>query len=596
MVECLLENGANMNIPDSYGRVALYIATRRGNDKVVSTILDYKPIRVSQGGCEALLVEIDYPDKEGITPLFKAAKYNFPLIMSKLLSCGANPNVIEKQNKKNTPLIEACTKNFVACVKILLKYNADPTIANWQGNTALHICCKDEKEEISRVLLSPEFAPLTQSCLGQKNQMLMSPFTIITSGKKRNSLVHFILGEYERYVVGGLKKKLISKWSVCDVANFIEYIGYPEYVKIFTEHNFNGEMLSCMTTENLNSILGITLFQSSIINKVEEMKAIQFVLKISSDSENDNKNHFSSHPIEIGRQYNIEFSELELGEVIGKGYFGEVRKAKWKKNGLGVAVKYIYKKEQETDYETKFKSEISLLSGLRHPNIINFIGWSKAEDENFPEISLIMVTEFMDGGTLDWLLKSSYNFIKANPKIMTKMVLDIIKGLTFLHSKDILHRDLNTKNILLDEHYMCKISDFGLSRFHGRESTPLTTAVGFLCCMAPEVFLGQEYSFSADIYSFGIVLYHLVTGTEAYANAESALKFANQVANFNYRAPFPESLPPFWCEMISSCWDASMDKRPAAGVLMESIDLAYHRPTPHIAVDNTLTPQYDYIG
>jgi hypothetical protein len=125
------------------------------------------------------------------------------------------------------------------------------------------------------------------------------------------------------------------------------------------------------------------------------------------------------------------------------------------------------------------------------------------------------------------------------------------------------------------------------------------------------VFLGQEYSFPADVYSFSVVLFHLVTGIEAYTGFKDPLQFANQVctvnyfpffllylsffllfllvsfrslsqifpssshgqvANSNYRCAFPPDLLPFWCAMVAACWDATPEKRPTSLMLMEQLD------------------------
>jgi serine/threonine protein kinase len=79
----------------------------------------------------------------------------------------------------------------------------------------------------------------------------------------------------------------------------------------------------------------------------------------------------------------------------------------------------------------------------------------------------------------------------------------------------VLHRDLNSKNLLLDDHYMTKLSDFGLSR-HKDDLKKMTSNVGFLANIAPEVFKGEKYSEKADVFSFSIVLYELFTGKEPH--------------------------------------------------------------------------------
>jgi len=239
-------------------------------------------------------------------------------------------------------------------------------------------------------------------------------------------------------------------------------------------------------------------------------------------------------------------------------------------------VKYLYRNEPNND-ERKFLQEIAILSNLRHPNIINFIGWSRLKVKSstisgspssslINDASVVMVTEYMGGGTLHFILQNSYNLLQSN-QLISIMILDIVRGMTYLHSRNILHRDLNTKNILLDEHYHCKISDFGLSRLK-IEGHQMTAHVGFLVCMAPEVYIGEEYSFQADVYSFGMVLYHIAVGKQPNGDLD-LLKFAHMVAHEKYRPAIPSTVPPLYKQLIDQCWQQVPDDRPQFSSLLE---------------------------
>uniref|UniRef100_A0A6B2L5E0 Protein kinase domain-containing protein n=1 Tax=Arcella intermedia TaxID=1963864 RepID=A0A6B2L5E0_9EUKA len=270
----------------------------------------------------------------------------------------------------------------------------------------------------------------------------------------------------------------------------------------------------------------------------------------------------------IGRQWLIDFEELILGDIIGKGYFGEVRKGTWK--GVVVAVKYLYNMEDPSN-ENKFLQEIAILSNLRHPNIINFIGWSKTKKQvnSVINASVAMVTEYMGGGTLHWSLTNSYSFLSQTFHLLSNIILDIVRGMTYLHSRNILHRDLNARNILLDEHYKCKISDFGLSRLKAEHGS-MTSHIGFLVCMAPEVYIGEEYSFQADVYSFGMVLYHILVGKQPNDDIDP-LKFAHMVAHDKHRPPISANVSPFFKQIISQCWHENPEERPSFSSLLDSI-------------------------
>jgi serine/threonine protein kinase len=202
-----------------------------------------------------------------------------------------------------------------------------------------------------------------------------------------------------------------------------------------------------------------------------------------------------------------------------------------------------------------------------------------------------MVTEYMGGGTLFWLLQNSYSFIMQSNHLLSTMILDIVRGMTYLHSRNILHRDLNTKNILLDEHYRCKISDFGLSRLKV-EGHQMTTHVGFLVCMAPEVYIGEEYSFQADVYSFGMVLYHMAVGKQPNDDLD-LLKFAYMVAHDKYRPTIPSTVPTLHKQLIEQCWNQNPDDRPQFSSILDLLGTQHSKYTTSSPSSNKTLRQED---
>eukprot|EP01125_Pyxidicula_operculata_P020687 TRINITY_DN769_c0_g1_i1.p1 TRINITY_DN769_c0_g1~~TRINITY_DN769_c0_g1_i1.p1 ORF type:complete len:168 (+),score=22.48 TRINITY_DN769_c0_g1_i1:359-862(+) len=153
-------------------------------------------------------------------------------------------------------------------------------------------------------------------------------------------------------------------------------------------------------------------------------------------------------------------------------------------------------------------------------------------------------------------------------------------------------RDLNTKNVLLDEHYHCKISDFGLSRLRAEEGYHMTQNVGFLACMAPEVFKGEEYSFHADVFSFAILLFNMVSGEKAN-NGTEPLKFAHMVAHDNYRPIIPDVVSPFYKELITQCWNAKPDQRPSFSAVLEHLVSNPEAGRIHLGSNNEYPSSFD---
>lgn len=216
--------------------------------------------------------------------------------------------------------------------------------------------------------------------------------------------------------------------------------------------------------------------------------------------------------------YIIDEKEIKLGERVGMGATADVFRGVWK--GTEVAVKRFH-----NGFKTSWmNSEAMIMLQIRHPNLVLVMGIVDGVQTK------ALVSEFCGGGTLFSLL---HNPIKSPPGVLQpnqitwrqrlKIALDIAKGSAYLHSWNppILHRDLKTLNILLtaplklpsDIPYV-KISDFGLSTTQtGNERGHLA---GTLHWMAPEVLRDQEYSKASDVYSFGIVLFELITNEIPY--------------------------------------------------------------------------------
>ncbi|POM78212.1 TKL protein kinase [Phytophthora palmivora] len=158
-----------------------------------------------------------------------------------------------------------------------------------------------------------------------------------------------------------------------------------------------------------------------------------------------------------------------------------------------------------------------MTASMDHPHIVTFIGvaWDSLSD-------LCVVLEFMDGGDLRTLL-NKYEATKhpvGFDKQKTTIALHVCHALTYLHSlmPPVIHRDLKSRNILLNHDFEAKLTDFGISR--ERLDQTMTAGVGTSLWMAPEVMLGEKYDVKADMFSFGVVLSELDVHTLPYAQAK----------------------------------------------------------------------------
>ncbi|KAJ9541185.1 hypothetical protein OSB04_027691 [Centaurea solstitialis] len=210
---------------------------------------------------------------------------------------------------------------------------------------------------------------------------------------------------------------------------------------------------------------------------------------------------------------NYNYKDLELAtnnfskeNILGKGGFGEVFKAILDDNNT-VAVKkveIVHAKAKE-----EFKNEIMLVSNVHHRNLLRLLGWSSEGSH------LLLVLEYMPNGSLDKFLWGAKRGA-LNWKQRYDIILGIARGLVHLHDEfhvKIIHRDIKSSNILLDEDFQPKIADFGLARFQPEDQSHISTKfAGTLGYTAPEYALRGLLSDKVDTYSFGIVILEIISG------------------------------------------------------------------------------------
>ncbi|XP_021740319.1 probable receptor-like protein kinase At2g23200 [Chenopodium quinoa] len=212
--------------------------------------------------------------------------------------------------------------------------------------------------------------------------------------------------------------------------------------------------------------------------------------------------------IEIRRVTN----NFDASLIIGEGGFGKVYKGTIK-NGLKVAVK-----RGSSDHGqgiAEFETEIMILSKIRHRHLVSLIGYCCENGE------MILVYEFMEKGTLRYHLydskhspaSSTHGVLSWNQRL--KICIEAAKGLQYLHvgtNKGIIHRDVKSTNILLDENYVAKVADFGLSRSGYLEQThvSISDVKGTLGYLDPEYITCLQLTEKSDVYAFGVVLFEVL--------------------------------------------------------------------------------------
>ncbi|KAF5462670.1 hypothetical protein F2P56_018658 [Juglans regia] len=291
-------------------------------------------------------------------------------------------------------------------------------------------------------------------------------------------------------------------------------------------------------------------------------------------------------------EWEIDLSKLDLRYDVAHGTYGIIYRGVY--DGQDVAVKILDWGEDgiATAAETaalraSFQQEVAVWHKLDHPNVTKFIGASMgtsnlkipsksatSEDHNsLPSKACCVVVEYLTGGTLKKFLIRNVRK-KLALKAVIQIALDLSRGLSYLHSKKIVHRDVKTENMLLDAHRTLKIADFGVARVEAQNPRDMTGETGTLGYMAPEVLDGKPYNRKCDVYSFGICLWEIYCCDMPYPNL-SFVEVSSAVVRQNLRPEIPRCCPSSLASIMRKCWDANPDKRPDMDevvTLLEAID------------------------
>ncbi|XP_071977806.1 mitogen-activated protein kinase kinase kinase 20 isoform X2 [Engystomops pustulosus] len=251
----------------------------------------------------------------------------------------------------------------------------------------------------------------------------------------------------------------------------------------------------------------------------------------------------------------IKFNDLQFYESCGGGSFGSVYRAKWISQDKEVAVKKLLKIEKEAE----------ILSMLSHRNIIQFYG-AVLEPPNY-----CIVTEYAGGGSLYDYINSNRSEDMDMEQIMT-WATDVAKGMHYLHMEApirVIHRDLKSRNVVITFDGVLKICDFGASKFHSH--TTHMSLVGTFPWMAPEVIQSLPVSETCDTYSYGVVLWEMLTREVPFKGLEG-LQVAWLVVEKNERLTIPSSCPRSFAELMRLCWEAEAKKRPSFKQIISNLE------------------------
>ncbi|KAG7392383.1 hypothetical protein PHYPSEUDO_000791 [Phytophthora pseudosyringae] len=291
--------------------------------------------------------------------------------------------------------------------------------------------------------------------------------------------------------------------------------------------------------------------------------------------------------------FQVEAAAVKIGREIGKGAFSVVYAGDYR--GQHVAVK-CQPRDAEGNIPAFVLREVQVLRLLRHPRLLQFAGAA----DNVRAKQVWILSEYLNNGDVDLLLKAIRS--EKKPHIgwhcMVRIALDAAQGIEFLQQRHIVHRDIKSSNILLDDQHRAKLCDFGFavevkpveatahsavesdaSSQHRRKSYCGTDAY-----MAPEMFLDEDYDQSVDIFSFGVVLMEMLCCR--VANADGFLmrlpQYKFQMLLPEFRAALPASCPPALASLAEQCVSFEPSERPDIKAIVRTLeDVLKHTSSTH---------------
>jgi len=325
--------------------------------------------------------------------------------------------------------------------------------------------------------------------------------------------------------------------------------GFPEPASIGIEEEQIGESEEADRQES-----------SAKVSSTVEVESKSMAVEESEASNGSSKDSFPLSPtvsesVSIAtsttRNWEVDYSEIEITGRIGIGAFGECLKGDWR--GTPVAVKRLWyvtdrtnaggdpgdeaevdlpKPKDEGDAPGELQEvlqdierEIGILASLRHPNVVLFMGACRVP----PDVCIVM--ELCNRGSLDRVLYVPHLQQHLDPKRRLRMALQISRGMNFLHTLNppIIHRDMKPGNLLVTQNFDIKVCDFGISLYHNKTVATATCKIGTAQYAAPEMLESDSYTQKIDVWSFGVILWELIAKQRPYAHLTSIYQVINAV-------------------------------------------------------------------
>eukprot|EP00889_Picochlorum_renovo_P003567 jgi/Picre1/30597/NNA_005958.t1 len=523
-VKALLDGGANVHEEDEGEWTALTYAAREGNAETVKALLD--------GGAD-----IHAEDEEGNTALIWAAIHGNTEVCKILIDNGAN---IEARDEEigSTPLMSAAREGHTDTVVALVKKGADVEGKDAEnGLTPLMFAAREGHTDTVVALVengADVFATLNHD------------------DDDDDDCTNMILAYHEAASVGHTN----TVTTLIDIMN----------------DKFDDEE----DEEDFAMFLDFILNTGTVVAESEGHNDTSAAIKDSAVLPRSRSNEGSSS---ISNSDNsADFSNLIRGRLLGSGSFGKVHLATW--NSKEVAVKTLRADKWNEASQKTFETEIITLLGLQHDNIVKFLGTLNHSSELGPCI----IMEYCSRGSLRNVLNRAKRNEEDGRELTWSRRLNMARGaaqgMLYLHhhnnSYSILHRDLRSPNLLVDQDWNVKVADFGLSKrtSHINGETSMNTIRNNIPhWLAPEVLKRGHGGMPSDVFSFGVIMWELLTWMEPWDTEEYHSVFAKITNNERLPVPKVEDLPgpdnqrfqhivEDYIKLMNQCWSQQPKDRP----------------------------------
>ena len=254
------------------------------------------------------------------------------------------------------------------------------------------------------------------------------------------------------------------------------------------------------------------------------------------------------------REYLLRYEDLKLEKEVGGGAAGAVWLGIHLPTKREVAVKRFYGNEMTEQQKIMFYREVTNIVAVQHQFLLEFIG--------FTESPCCLVTKYIRNGSLFDILHDPRRRPSLSPTDMTVIAYGVSLGMEYIHSLKMIHRDLKPQNILIDENKMPVICDFGTSR---QIETAMTGLCGTANYMAMEFLEGGRYDERVDVYSYGMVLWEMLTGEIPFEGKQMAqvIVMMMEMVKHGESVEIPPGTPQALGDLILACCSHDPDERPS---------------------------------